>query len=358
VEEAVRISAPLGEDPLHFRARWNEWHISALSGNLPVASDRADQLVAMAGRLGKNDFKLQAHHARWSTGFLRGRVAVTRDDIEQGLVLYDSDLHRDHWTIYGLHDPGVCARAQGGCTLWQAGLLERGASVALGAIRVADALGHPFSRATAQWFAGFYYMMVGDARAALVHAHILAEIAAEAKVALAAAWSKFISAWATSQCGEPGRGAAEMETTLRALLDGKQRGYLTFLGTLLAAAKLELGRAEACLELLDELQQLGMETHQALFISDIHRLRAEALRRAVPQSAAIEDEYRTAVRISHEQGALTLELRAAAGLADWMAATGREGTGSKLLRRIFDQFTEGFDTPDLKRVRALLGRIA
>ncbi len=356
-EEAVRISAPLGDDPLHFRARWADWVYNSLSGNLPAASERADRLVEMAGRLAKSDFKLQAHHARWTTAFLRGQVTITRGDIEQGLALYDMDLHRGHWAIYGLHDPGVCARATGGCALWQAGLAERGAGVALDAIRVGDALGHPFSRSNALWYAGFYSMMAGDAPAARGHADSLAEIAAEAKLALPAALSKFTSAWATGQQGEPGRGAEQMEATFRAQLNAKQRAYLTFLGTFLATAKLELGRVDDCLNLLDELQQISVETHQQLFISDVHRLRAEALRRADARSPRIEEEYRNAVRIAEEQGALALQLRAATGFADWMAAAGREKAGTKLLKPIYAQFTEGFDTPDLKAAKVLLGRI-
>ncbi|MEO8145162.1 MAG: hypothetical protein ABI654_13195 [Betaproteobacteria bacterium] len=148
-----------------------------------------------------------------------------------------------------------------------------------------------------------------------------------------------------------------MEATFRAQLNAKQRGYLTFLGTLLAAAKLELGRVDDCLNLLDELQQISVETHQKIFISDVHRLRAEALRLADPRSPRIEEEYRSALRIAQEQGALALELRAATGFADWMAAAGREEAGTKLLKPTFERFTEGFDTPDLKAARALLDRI-
>ena len=149
-----------------------------------------------------------------------------------------------------------------------------------------------------------------------------------------------------------------MEATFYALLNAKQRIYLPFLGTFLAAAKLESGRIDECLSLLDGLRQLAAETHQELFVSDAHRLRAEALRRTDVRSAGIEEAYRSALRIAHEQGALALELRAATGLADWMAAAGREEPARMLLKPIYEQFTEGFDTPDLKAARALLSRSA
>lgn len=43
-------------------------------------------------------------------------------------------------------------------------------------------------------------------------------------------------------------------------------GALTFLGTLVAGAKLAMNRTEEVLNLLDEIEQLSIETHQQMFI--------------------------------------------------------------------------------------------
>ena len=74
--EAIKVSEPLGDDLLHFRARWADWTFRSLAGELPAASERADQLVAMAERVGTSEMGLQARHARWTTAFLRGQVAM------------------------------------------------------------------------------------------------------------------------------------------------------------------------------------------------------------------------------------------------------------------------------------------
>ena len=130
--EALKVSAPLGDDALHFRARWADWMFHSVGGNLPAASERADILVATANRIDADDLRLQAHHARWTTAFLRGQVAIARDAVEHGLALYDLGRHRDHWAMYGAHDPGVCAYGTGACTLWQAGLAERATNLRRG----------------------------------------------------------------------------------------------------------------------------------------------------------------------------------------------------------------------------------
>jgi hypothetical protein len=314
----------------------------------------------MASRSGATDVRLQAHHARWTSAFLHGQVAVTRENVECGLALYDVEQHKGHWAVYGGHDPGVCARATGACALWQAGLPERGATVAEDAIRVARNLGHPYSQSVALWYAGFFAMMAGDAASARAHSEGLAEVAAETRLALPlpAAMSKIIAAWAMTQTGEIGRGAQQMETEFRNFLHAKQRAYLTFLGTLVAGAKLEVGRTEEVLNLLDEIEQLSIETHQQMFIPDLHRLRAEALRRLDRRHEGIEQQYRVALRIARQQGAPALELRAATGLASWLAEAARRKEAHDLLRPVYDKFTEGLGTRDLKTARMLLDQLA
>jgi AAA ATPase domain/Adenylate and Guanylate cyclase catalytic domain len=356
--DAIRVSSALGDDPLHFRARWADWLFHSIGGNLPGGSERADVLVAMANRIGTDDLKLQAHHARWTTGFLRGEVASTRQDIEQGLALYDAERHRDHWLMYGAHDPGVCARGTGGCVLWQSGLPERAGEVAKEAARMSNELGHPFSRAIGHFYAGFFAIMVADVAAADGYAQATAAIAAESNMAWPASLARFMSGWVAAQRSEIGRGTDQMEAVFRHLQEIGQRAYSPFLGSLIASAKLQMGRIEDTLNFLEELQQLSAETYQLMFASELHRLRAEALRRLDPKSERIEAEYRAALQVARQQGTPALELRAACGLANRLAEIGRAKEGWKLLCPVFEQFDEGFATPDLRSAKALLDSLA
>jgi hypothetical protein len=353
-KDAIRVSVALGDDPLHFRARWADWMSHSIAGDLPNATERADALVSMAHRMDEDGLKLQAYHARWTTAFLRGQVAIARDDIEHGLALYNIRRHRDHWSMFGAHDPGVCARAVGGCALWQAGFADRARTIAEDAVRVGDELGHAFSRAVAGFLAGFFAIMVDDVDAADTHAEATAALAAEGNMAWPAGVARFMAGWVAVRRGELGRGAEQMEVAFRKLQEIKQRAYLTFLGTLIAGAKLEMGRTEDSLDFLDELQQLSLETHQQMFIPDLHRLRAEALYRLDPKSRRIEEAYQTAAQLARQQGAPALELRAVSGLANWLAETGRAREGRTLLQSVFDRFEEGFGTPDLRAAKSLL----
>ena len=301
--------------------------------------------------------RLQARHARWTTAFLRGQVAVTRDDVEHGLALYDFNQHRGHLAVYGAHDPGVCARGTGACALWQAGLASRAADVSHEAIQLSRDLAHPYSQTIALFYIGFFSVMVGDARRARSCAEPLADLAQQNNFVLPARLARIIGGWALTQLGEPGRGADQMEAAYRELLEAKQRAYLTFLGTLVAGARLETGEAERALQFLDEVQQLSVETQQLMFMPDLHRMRAEALRGLGAEQLGIDNDYRRALQLAREQGALALELRAATGLARWLGETNRHEQGRELLQATYGQFTDDFDTPDIAEAKAVLGTL-
>ena len=78
------------------------------------------------------------------------------------------------------------------------------------------------------------------------------------------------------------------------------------------------------------------------------------LQNAAAQAAAAEDYFRQARDWARRQGALSWELRAAASLARLLRDQGRSAEALALLQPVYERFTEGFDTADLKLARALL----
>ena len=70
-----------------------------------------------------------------------------------------------------------------------------------------------------------------------------------------------------------------------------------------------------------------------------------------------EADLRTAMEIGRQQGALSLQLRAARDLARLLAEQGERRQAGDLLAPLFGAFTEGFDTPDLQEAKALLDEL-
>ena len=138
------------------------------------------------------------------------------------------------------------------------------------------------------------------------------------------------------------------------MIEGKQRGFLTFPGTLIAAAKLEMGQVEEALNFLDELEHLALETHQQMFVSELHRLRAEALARLDPADRRVDEEHRRAVDLARTQGAWMLELRAGRSYATWLASIGREREGYGVLQLVYGRMPEEVESAEVRAAKALL----
>src|ERR1700752_1684299 len=140
--------------------------------------------------------------------------------------------------------------------------------------------------------------MMNDDAAFLPNTQAMMAVATEANMGWPGRLGGFQAGWVAARQGEGGRGADQMETSFRSLQEMKERLYLTFLGTLVVRTKLEMRRTEEALNFLEELQLLAVETHQQFFVSDLYRLRAEAMHRLDPKSPRIEADYRMALQLA------------------------------------------------------------
>ncbi len=67
--------------------------------------------------------------------------------------------------------------------------------------------------------------------------------------------------------------------------------------------------------------------------------------------------FKQALNVAADQGAKSLEIRAATDLAGIWQAQGREAEGHKILSPIYEWFTEGLDTPDLMKAKKPLEQL-
>ena len=74
--------------------------------------------------------------------------------------------------------------------------------------------------------------------------------------------------------------------------------------------------------------------------------------------AEAEASYNQAIAVARRQQAKSLELRAATSLARLWQGQRKHAEARDLLAPVYDWFTEGFDTPDLKDAKALLDALA
>jgi predicted ATPase len=119
-----------------------------------------------------------------------------------------------------------------------------------------------------------------------------------------------------------------------------------------------VGQPAEGLKLLEEARVQADTTGNFHAVAELHRLKGEFL---VASSAAapaeVESCFRQALTVSRNQQAKTLELRAAVSLSRFWQRQGKRDPARHLLAEVYDWFTEGFDTADLKEAKALLEKL-
>jgi len=100
-------------------------------------------------------------------------------------------------------------------------------------------------------------------------------------------------------------------------------------------------------------------TKERWYEADIHRIAGEIGRmQPEPDAAKAEAYFERALAIARKQQAKSLELRSAMSMARLWRDQGKRQQARDLLAPVFDWFTEGFDTLDLKQAKALLDELA
>ena len=106
-------------------------------------------------------------------------------------------------------------------------------------------------------------------------------------------------------------------------------------------------------ETLESTQRAGAKVDHA----EMLRLKGEMLLMR-GQSAQAEACFRGSLEVARVQEAKLWELRTSVSLARLLRDAGRREEARTILAEIYNWFTEGFDTADLKEAKALLDELS
>jgi predicted ATPase len=181
--------------------------------------------------------------------------------------------------------------------------------------------------------------------------------------------------WALAEQGERETGIAQMRHGLAARqVMGAKLGATLYLAWL-AEAQANAAQIEEGLAMLAEALTTMSETGERINEAELYRLKGEltlaqssvqSLASSVrnPQSAIRNPQseaeacFHQAIAIARRQGAKSLELRAVTSLARLWQKQGKNNEARQMLAEIYDWFTEGLATADLKEAKALLGELS
>jgi predicted ATPase len=127
----------------------------------------------------------------------------------------------------------------------------------------------------------------------------------------------------------------------------------------LAAAHLQLGQFDAAKRLINEAIGAVETAGERLWEVEAYRVAGEIEWKSPDRNVAkAEEYYQRALSFARRQRAKSWELRAAMSLARWRQDQGRYNEARELLAPVYNWFTEGHDTHDLKEAKLLLDELA
>jgi predicted ATPase len=119
------------------------------------------------------------------------------------------------------------------------------------------------------------------------------------------------------------------------------------------------GRPEEGLDVLADAMAIVENTGERYLEAELHRLQGELLLDRSPgDHGPAEGAFQKALSVARAQQAKSLELRAATSLARLWQAQDKTTAARDLLAPVYQSFSEGFDTPDLKSANALLDELS
>ena len=372
---ARTLCQQLGETRNIFQVLWGLWAFHILRAELATACEIAEQFLRLAEQQPDPWIVIRGHASIEVTLLSLGEFAPAMDHFEKGVSLYGPERDRDDCFRY-TQDPRVAMPSFAAWALWFLGRPQQASDRIQEALILAGELAEPHGLAHALFFAAIVHQLRREPHRAQERAEAAIAVSSEHGLMFYQAQATIVRGWALIEQGLQADGIKQMRQGLAARQAiGTELARPQFLG-LLAEALGNNGQVEEGLRLLEEAVAAADSTGERCYEAELHRLKGELwlmqsgqgssptakARKTVVKAApsAVTNAERCfdqSIKIAQRQSAKSLELRAVMSLARLYQKQGRLQEGRRLLSQVYDKFTEGFDTLDLREAKALLDEL-
>ena len=338
--------------------------------DLLKACEMATELVAQAEEHRSAEHSADARTYLAFAKMYSGDFELAAQDFDQAWALLESIAkpatgptpHRagqmpQARTMLWRQGPQQNNRALSGWNLWFLGYPDR----ALERVSVATAIAHSGTKtmlADIHGYATYISELRREPEQMKARAEARLALSTESGYAAGRALSEIYLGWADALAGDLDGGIGRMKHHLSELRAAGFEVAAAYHLALIATALGKAGQFDEALRTIEESFSIIHRTGQRHCEAEVHRLKGELLL-AQRASNAVDAEkfFRTAIEIARKQHAKSWELRATTSLARLLAKQRKHDKARTMLAEIYNWFTEGFDTPDLKDAKTLLDEL-
>jgi predicted ATPase len=325
---------------------------------MQIARELGEECLTLAQRTRDAILLEEAHRAMGTTLYRLGEFVPARAHLKRSIALHDSQRYHARASPYGL-DAGVFCSGYLAWALWFLGFPDQALQRGHETLNLARESSNPVGLSAALIVNTYIHQLRGEREAAQERAETAIALTREQGFPYWLANAVFIRGWAVSEQGQQETGIAQMREGLAAYLaTGSTVTVMSFLGSL-AEAYGRVGQADQGLAALAEALAQVEKTQERWYEAELYRLKGELLLVQHQSNAAqAESWFQRAIELARQQSAKSWELRATTSFSRLLARHGRLDEACTMLVGVYNWFTEGFDTADLKDATALLEELA
>ena len=300
--------------------------------------------------------------ARWNEAWVQcamGNFNRAQQVMDVLRSVYHSEKHRYLADIYNL-DPMCDIQIWAGYWLWALGYPDQARRAVEDGLELARRVGNLFNLCWSLTGGIYPLVLRGEEVSAR---QWVAEALARAQEHGMTFVSDMLVPWTDGLAliahGDYAQGYARASMGLSLWRAGGGLHTVPFGNVVLGAALVGLKRFDEARTLLEESLELSERTGHRIAEAETHRVLGELFQQQpTPDSGAAEATFLKALEAARSQEAKGFELRAGISLARFWQSQGKRREAYELLGPIYNWFTEGFDTRDLREAKALLDELA
>ncbi len=364
-KRAQALSKKLGDGQSLYAATWGLCFNYFLRGQMNDSLEMGKEVLRMAYMTDNPILHVGAHHAIGYSYHYRGNFTNALEHAEKGIRLFNLEQERAIVGLFQLSSTVALHEFCGG-SLWMLGYPEKGLKHIEQAVALALTLEHPPSIAFAYGIGCYAYHSARDFDWVERASAETLKLAEKEVFQLWDTIALIYHGWAIAMKGRIKEGIEEIESGLENFRPTGTRICLPDMMTMLGEALWQAGRIEEALAALNEgIREATCPDRNEHFMEpELYRLKAEIFKQCAQAEPGTEKAtslfdqaesyFQKALCLTREQKARMLEIRAAVGLGRLWQSQGKQTDALQILEKLYNSFTEGLSTEDLREARILI----
>ena len=294
--------------------------------------------------------------SEWMVGISycsEGNQAEAQFHCERGFALA-ADLGEFNANYFGW-DHRVRAHIALARALWLRGFPDQALETIQRSLDEAALQYDPTSKAVALVYASSIFMWTGDLRGAQGAIEQLIAHSSRYSIEVFVVTGLALKGELAIACGEAADGVELLRRAL-AFIRKEYYAVVNIFGRALAEGLLKIGRIDEARVAVDDAIMRAMDSEVKIELSELLRIKSRIIMSQNGREQAMSC-LAEAIEVARGQSSLSFELRSTMDFARLLLEAGQQDQARRSLSLVYDRFTEGFQTADLREARALLERL-